>query len=75
MADLNTKILSADCRNYHEKIGFLFPLWQDSNNHEEPYGQARMVQNAVRAVMAVMVTNLQGCDQGRDLVVTTWTSI
>ena len=74
MADLNTKILSADCRNYHEKIGFLFPLWQDSNNHEEPYGQARMVQNVVRAAMAVMMTNLQGCDHGRDLA-TTWTSM
>jgi hypothetical protein len=74
VADLNTKILSADCRNYHEKIGFLFPLWQDSNNHEEPYGQARMVQNVVRAAMAVMMTNLQGCDHGRDLA-TTWTSM
>ena len=39
VADLNTKILSAERRNYlMKKIGFLFPLWQDSNNHEEPYG-------------------------------------
>ena len=76
VADLNTKILSAERRNYlMKKIGFLFPLWQDPNHHEEPYGQARMVQNVVRAVMAVMMTNLQGCDQGRDLVVTTWTSM
>ena len=69
MADLNTKILSSERRNYlMKKIGFLFPLWQDSNDNVEPHGQARMVQNVVGAVMAVMMTNLQGCEQGCDMV-------
>jgi len=58
VADFNTKILSAERRNYlMKKIEFLFSPGRTFNNHE-PYGQARMAQNVVRAVMAVVMTTM-----------------